>query len=158
MKRIPLTQGKFAIVDDEDYVELSKYKWCAMKNWNTFYAVRMVPVRGRQKTVLMHREILHLIGSSQGDHRNRNGLDNTRNNLRECSPSENSRNQVVKKNNISGYKGVHWDKVAKKWVACVGVNSKQIYLGTFTCLIKAAKCYNEAAEKYHGEFARLNII
>jgi hypothetical protein len=108
MKKIPLTQGKFALVDDENYEDLMQFKWYAHRVGNIFYAVRAVQIGKKQQTEWMHRRILCLkFGDKrQTDHINHNGLDDKLNNIRVCTKKENSRNRIVKQsNNSSGYKG-----------------------------------------------------
>lgn len=158
MKKIPLTQGKFAIVDDEDYERLIKNgKWCIAGT----YAIRGVKTLGLRKTrtmTYMHRFILNAPKNMQVDHINGDRLDNRKCNLRICSPAQNSVNRGKNKNNKSGYKGVCWDSNAEKWRAYINVNYKKVHLGLFTCPIEAARRYNEAAIKHHGDFAQLNQI
>ena len=155
MKQISLTQGKVALVDNEDYPELSKHKWCAVEYHNVWYARRRF-IKG--KNVFMHREILGLkFGDGiKTDHWNHNGLDNQRHNLRICTNAENCRNQRVHKHS-SMFKGVTWWKTRQKWMARIYYNYKQIHLGYFDSEIEAAKVYDRAALKYHGEFAKLNF-
>ena len=145
----------FAMVDDEDFEWLNQWKWRAGKDSNTFYASRTVSFG---KNTKMHRQILGLTDPKIfGDHRDENGLNNTRGNLRICNDKENKCNRGKQKNNKSGFKGVYWGKKSKKWHAGIRINGKSIHLGTFFCLIKAAKAYDKAAIKYHGEFAHLNF-
>jgi hypothetical protein len=161
MKKITLTQGKFALVDDENYEDLIQFKWCAIRVRNTFYAERSVRVNGKKRIERMHRRILGL-KSGDGkrvDHINHDGLDNRNKNIRICTNRENQQNQTIKRsNNTSGYKGVHWHKQAKKWQAQIQVDSQYKYLGLFKSKVKAAQAYNDAAIKYFGEFANLNQI
>ena len=105
----------------------------------------------------MHRSVLNPGLGKQVDHINRNKLDNRFANLRICSPSQNNWNCGVKrKNNTSGFKGV--SKYKKKWVATIQANREHIHIGYFKNKVKAAKAYNQAALKYHGEFAGLNFL
>jgi len=159
MKRIQLTQGKFALVDDADFEWLNQWKWYAHKERNTFYAMRNVRVGLRWKHVYMHREILGLgfDDKRQGDHINMDGLDNRRVNLRIATHVENGRNRGKQANNTSGYKGVRWHKHAKKWQARIEVNGKCKHLGYFIAPEDAARRYDKAARKYHGEFANVNF-
>jgi len=91
------------------------------------------------------------------DHINHNLLDNRRQNLRICTPSENKRNRVLAKNNSSGYKGVNWSKGANKWRTQISINGKQKHLGLFNNILLAAEAYDSAAQKYYGEFAYTNF-
>lgn len=156
MKQIPLTQGKFALVDDEDFEELNKYKWY----WDRYYARRSMPrtSKGNQQGSKMHRVIINTPKGMHTDHIDGNKLNNQKSNLRICTNAENCRNSGKRKNNHSGYKGVHWFARGKKWKSCICVNYKIIHLGSFDNKIDAAVSYNEAAKKYFGEFAHLNII
>ena len=152
MKRIKLTQGKFALVDDEDFAKLSKYKWHSLKGTNTFYAARGFRLR-------MHRFILNAKEGQEIDHRDGNGLNNQKSNLRFCTHSQNNMNQrKLKKNLSSKYKGVSWHKNKKKWAVSIYIDGKNKYLGDFKDETDAAEAYNEAAMKYYGEFANLNTI
>ncbi len=94
----------------------------------------------------------------QVDHINGNPLDNRRENLRICENAENNRNKGLTKASTSGYKGVSLYKRSGTWRAYIVTNYKQKHLGTFDNPIDAAKAYNVAAIKFHGEFARLNDI
>jgi hypothetical protein len=155
MKEIKLTQDKIALVDDDDFEYINQFKWYAGKYPNTFYAQRNL---GKVK-IRMHREIMKTqLENNIGkiiDHIDGNGLNNQKNNLRICTRAENGRNRHTI-NNSSGYLGV--SKSGKKWKPTIKVNKKTIYLGYFKDKKDAAKAYNEAAIKYHGEFARPNII
>lgn len=151
MKYIPLTRGKFAIVDDEDFKRISRYKWSC----NGIYAARHAFIKNRWITLRMHRFILKAPKNRQVDHKNGDGLDNRRINIRLCTSKENSRNRNKQINNISGYNGVHWNK--KKWISRIQINGKRIYLGCFISKKEAAKKYDSMAKKYFGKFARLNI-
>ena len=160
MKRIPLTQGKFALVDDADYDRLNKYKWCALKGHNTWYAVRNITKpNGKRTHMLMHREILGLEPGDkrQGDHKNHNGLNNYQDNLRICNNSQNHQNGNPRKNGSSKYKGVHKRKGCDKWISRINKNYKLYHLGYFVSEINAAKAYDIAARKYYGEYALTNF-
>ena len=157
MKEIPLTQGKVAIVDDEDYEYLRQFKWYAQwDGWN-WYAKRNVIVNGKQKTILMHRVIMGVPNGRHTDHINHNGLDNREINLRICTAAGNQHNTGKQRNNTTGYKGVVIT-CGKYIKAQISNNGKRIHLGLFKTLEEAAKAYNEAAIKYHGEYAQLNEI
>ena len=157
VKEIPLTQGKVALVDDKDYEYLNQWKWYASRR-RYWYAVRTQYINGKPSTIFMHRLILQTPKGMETDHINHNGLDNRRCNLRICTHTENTRHQQKQARvKSSQYKGVHWQKDIKKWQACIRVNMKSVYLGLFTSEIGAAKTYDKAAKKYHGEFARTNF-
>ena len=152
-KEIILTRGKVAIVDDDDFEELSRHKW----RYKYGYAVRNAPTStNKYHLILMHREIINTPDGMQTDHVNGDMLDNRRNNLRVCTHAENMRNAKKHKNNTSGYKGVAWHRTAKKWRAFIW-SGKHRHLGLFERIEDAATAYNIAAYIYHGEFARYNV-
>lgn len=158
-RRIPLTQGKYAIVDPEDFERLNRYKWYASKWGNTFYAIRCAGPRRNLKYIRMHREIISPPGHLVVDHINHNGLDNRKANLRPATRAQNNYNRLIfkRKDSSSNYKGVAWKKDKKKWRAQIHFNGKCIFLGYFEDEKKAAKAYDKAAEKYYGQFAYLNF-
>jgi len=157
MRTIPLTQGKVAIVDDQDYAELSKYKWYATNNRKRWYAGRHVGPRSHRKQVFMHRQLLNAPPGLQCDHINGDGLDNRRCNLRICTSSENSMNRRSR-GGTSEFKGVYWYKRNKKWRAQIRDDGKQYHLGYFQNEASAARAYNRAARNAFGEFARVNSL
>lgn len=161
MKKIKLTQGQFALVDDVDYTWLIQWKWYAGKDRENFYAYRWVlsPLAGRDR-LSMHRQILGLEPGDhrEGDHQNHNGLDNRRSNLRICTAIQNQQNRKANTKGSSIYKGVTWHKKAKKWVSNIKVDRELKYLGLFTSERTAAFAYNLAAKKHFGKFACLNKI
>lgn len=154
-KEIRLTQNMVSIVDYEDYIKLSKYKWC----FGGGYARRVVGSRGKLKNVFMHREILGAKRGELVDHIDGNKLNNQKANLRLCTRIENQRNRGISKMNTSGYKGVSYCKDTKKnWrsIICVG-DGDQVILGYYSTKEEAAFAYDKAAKIYHGEFAHLNF-
>lgn len=156
-KRIPLTQGKFVIVDDEDYKSLASYRWF----YALGYAVRSGDVHnGELKQIRMHRVISRAKGKEQVDHINRDTLDNRRSNLRICTPSQNAMNRKAKSGNTIGFKGVRMRKEAlkKPFTAQIKFDGRLVHLGFFETSIEAAKAYNEAAIKHFGDFANLNKV
>jgi len=154
MKSIPLSQGLFAIVDDDDYERLSQFKWHASKEGDTWYAARKNP-GGVPSTIKMHREILGSAVNVIVDHRDLNGLNNVRTNLRECTKSDNMCNRGANRNNTSGFKGVCWDKQTSKWLAQITKDGKRKCLGRFASAEAAHRAYCVAAEALHGEFKRV---
>lgn len=158
---IELTQGKFAVVDECDYESISKFSWSVMKNrtWYgyVYYAIRSTP-RPNRKTILMHHEIAKRAGlpdAREYDHADRDGLNNTRQNIRLCSRGLNNANRGKRPGTTSKYKGVHWNASRSRWIASIQVNGKMFFLGRFDDEKDAANAYAAAALKYFGEFARL---
>jgi len=150
----------YALVDETDYEELSLWNWSAhfSPNSNTFYAIRHEPTGtpNRQRTVQMHGVIVGLSGLR--DHADGNGLNNRRYNLRPADASQNSCNRRMRSDNTSGFKGVSWHKGTQTYRVRIMVNQKAIALGTARTPREGALRYNEAARRYHGEFARLNAV
>jgi hypothetical protein len=149
MKKIKLTQNKFALVDDEDYEKLNQYSWYAEKGRYTYYAARTDKLK---KKIRIHRFIMNPTSNLQIDHINGNGLDNRKENLRICTHQQNQYNKKLSKNNSSGIKGVHWDKSRNKWRAKIKINNKEKYLGRFKDRIEAKEVYTKFAKQYFGEF------
>lgn len=153
MKEIPLTQGKVALVDDADFEHLSKFKWCAVEDNRTWYARTFV----LQRPISMHRVLLP--GIKLIDHEDGNGLNNQRHNLRPCLGYQNQGNRKKQlKKTSSKFKGVHWNKHAKRWRTQIKHEGKQIYLGYFSTEEDAARRYNQAAIEKFGNFAKINIL
>jgi hypothetical protein len=159
MKQISLTQGKVAIVDDQDYAYLMQYNWCYMKSGNGGYAMRWVGPRDHQRAIFMHQIVAARCGIKDcTDHMNQNKLDNRRNNLRGATSSQNGANRGKNRNNKSGYKGVSWIERLQKWRAYITVNRRQHHLKLWEYKVDAAKAYNQAALKYFGKYAALNKV
>ena len=154
MKQIPLSgkygTGKFTIFDDENYELFLKHKWhvnrCGYLTANI----------GRF-SLLFHREVLKAKNGQYVDHVNWDKLDNRKINLRICDNSQNLANRGPQKNNKSGYKGVSWSKLRKKWVAHISINGKRTNLGGFSDIVEAAKMYDNNAVRTFGEFAKTNF-
>jgi hypothetical protein len=149
MQEIKLTQGKIALVDDEDFAYLNQWKWCAVKIRSGGYCAQ----RKTYKTILMHRVVMKTPDNLVCDHEDHNQLNNQKYNLRNCTYTQNAQNQVRNK-----YKGVYYAGNVAGYKSSIRVNKELVYLGQFKTKIEAAKAYNNAAVKYFGEFANLNII
>jgi hypothetical protein len=150
--------GNFEIIIDiEDYEKIKNYRWYISfsKQWDRFREIIANTYLNKKQLLVLHQLIMN---DKMVDHKNGNIFDNRKENLRKCTKSENAWNRGKQKNNTSGYKGVYWDKSRNKWLVFIGVNKKYIHIGRFSNIIEAAKAYNEAAIKYHGKFAKLNII
>jgi hypothetical protein len=154
-KEVPLTQGYIALVDDDDYEELSKYKWYFTASG---YAAR--DARNTKRTtgrcVYMHKQLIP--SDEKVDHINRNKLDNRKENLRPATNALNLQNREKQINNTSGYKGVSWSKVSEKWSSEITSQGERHYLGLFEGKEDAARMYNFWSPFVHGEFAYLNQI
>lgn len=159
MREIQLTQGKAALVDDEDFEWLNQSKWRAGLTGKTFYARTHIKKHGGgYRNVLMHRLIM---GNPEGksiDHIDGDGLNNQRHNLRICSVAQNAHNATRMSTNTSGFKGVFWDRRSQTWRAGVMAYGKRKWLGCFNSPVQAALAYDKAAREYHGEFARTNFL
>lgn len=161
MKKIPLSKGKFALVDDADFDWLNQWKWSVTKNGkHHFYAERSrVDSNGKRSNIRMHRLILGLTDRSiLADHIDGNGLNNQRSNLRPCTSSQNHMNSHTARSSSSIYKGVGWFSSENKWRARIGTKHIGLFPGTAEGEISAAIAYNEHATILYGEFACLNKI
>lgn len=152
MREVPLTQGKSALVDDQDYPAVSKHKWWLGPRGR--YACRQV---GR-RTIYMHCDILDKPDGMEIDHINNDTLDNRRENLRICDHKTNRANSKLSSNNTSGYKGVVYSKRYGNWSAKLKINGKAVHLGTFDSPESAAKAYDNYALKVWGEYANPNGV
>lgn len=157
MKEITLTKGKMAIVDDEDFEWLSKFKWQARHDGCSGlsrYASRGHYEHGRQITILMHREIMKVPAGIQVDHINNNGFDNRRSNLRAATQSQNRAN-APKYRTGNPFKGVR--RHGNKWRSIIKKNGIDIRLGDFVNPVDAAKAYDAKAKEIFGAFALTNF-
>lgn len=152
--KIPLTLGLSTLIERSDYDYVGRFKWCAQWNWKSFIVKR----HKDGKVVSLHREIM---GNPEGmviDHINGNTLDNRRCNLRIATQTQNQRNEKLRKNNTSGFKGVHYSRLLKKWIASIQDGPTTAYLGAFSTPELAAEAYDLAATLKDPEFCSTNRI
>ncbi len=152
---IPLTQGKFALVDEALHGDLSLHKWLAVKTpAGHWYAKRVEYRDGRRVGIYMHNAILNTPIGFLGDHRNGDGLDNRAHNLRVATNAQNQMNKAMR--GKSGFKGV-WSVPGGKFAAKVFANERYRYLGRFKTAEDAARAYDAEARKMHGTMGRYNF-
>lgn len=156
MQSIVLSQGKVALVDNEDYIELSKYKWYVGARG---YAIRHPKMmKGvRRGHIAMHRVIMNAPEGMEVDHKDGDRLNNQKSNLRICTRKQNLHNQKTPKNNKSGYRGIYYRKVEGVWEAALKCDGKR-YSRQCKTKEKAIEAWNELAKKYYGEFAYQHMI
>jgi len=157
MKEINLTQGKVALVDDENYDFLNQFKWYARRTDGIYYAGRQASsIDGKRKIIHMHRVIMETPWGFEVDHINHDGLNNQKYNMRNCIRLQNARNR--QSYGSSQYLGVSWYNRYNCWVANITIGGKRIHLGYFKEEEDAAKAYNTSALYYYEEFANLNMV
>lgn len=152
LRKLSLTQGKFTLLNNVDYAWASQWKWYALRGRGKFYAARNSRTKPKRQHILLHRELLKAPAGFEVDHRNGDGLDNRRKNLRLATTTQNRRNASLSKANTSGYKGVYRSR--DKFFARVG----EKHLGMFDTPEQAGRAYNKAARVHWGAFAKLNKI
>ena len=157
MKEIKLTRGWIALIDDEDFEQVNRFKWHSVysKSEGTWYAARST----WRETGKPTKQYLHnfLMGVLRVDHRDCNGLNNQRSNLRPATAPQNGHNRRPKRGGTSKYKGVCRRKNRKSWRAAINIEGRDIELGSFACEKDAAAIYDAVAKVFFGEFARLNF-
>lgn len=161
---IPLTQGKIALVDTEDYERVSKFKWHASRSYrrggigsSTFYAKAVNHTGAGPARVYLHRVVMCAPPGIEVDHIDRaRTLDCRKSNLRLATRMQNMGNQGRRSNATNRYKGVSWNH--GKWSAVIKANGKRLFLGQYHSEEDAARAYNAAATLHFGEFALLNVI
>ena len=160
MKEIPLTQGYVALVDDCDYERVSAHKWHAEPvprlSGICVYAQRTFRLEGKTCAIRLHRFLICPPPGLVVDHKNGDGLNNVRDNLRICSRSQNQWNRK-QQNGKSQYKGVYLDLRNGKWVSQISAHGQRKHLGCFCAEIDAAREYDKAAVEIFGAFAQLNF-
>jgi hypothetical protein len=153
---IRLSQGGFAIVDEEDYERVNQYQWHLTKGGKTYYAVRNIRIGNKRTRQRIHNFIMGIFDTDI-DHRNRNGLHNYKSNLRECTSQQNCFNRGSKINSTSNFKGVNKYGKGNRYISRIMKGGMNTYLGSFDNEIEAAKCYDAKAKELFGEFACLNF-
>lgn len=162
-KVIELSQGKVAVVSNRDFTRLNQFSWHVWRPLNAphlAYAARKIRKKdGRYSKAFMHREVLCAPPGMEVDHRNRDGLDNRRRNLRLATASQNQANSRQHRDaQSSRFKGVTWHKGSQKWQSSIQFQKHRFYLGWFVSEIDAALAYNRKAIALFGSYARLNSI
>ena len=160
MKYLPLSNGEFTMVDDDDYDWLRGFNWSASGKKTRRYATRGTRNRklGTQTKFYLHRVLLNAPPDKHVDHINGDTFDNRKCNLRLCEHKENIRNAKRQKRNVSGFKGVSFSAEKERYVAHIRTDGKSRYLGYFDKKEDAARAYNLAAQQFFGKFARLNPL
>ncbi len=153
MKEIPLSLGKSALVDDEEYARLMRLAWCAAKSRHVWYAHTALYIGETRFTLRMHRYILGVWKDEIIDHRDGNGLNNTKENLRIVSNSVNTIGMVKHPRNSSGFRGVNWYPPMNRYLARITHQGKTHHLGYFEDIEEAASAYDRAALKLFGKDA-----
>lgn len=158
VREVPLTQGKVALVDEADWEQVCQYRWTAYQRGSTWYAKRDYQLNAKRYSQPLHRFILNT-DAPRVDHKNRDGLDCRRENLRPATHGQNMTNSKMSVRNTSGYRGVTRSRHdwPRPWQAKIKKDQKTRYLGVFATAIEAAQAYDEAARVTHGEFAVLNF-
>ncbi len=158
IKFLKLTKGLYGVVDVDVFRWASKFKWYAQRYWNSF-RIQRNSSRPNRKTIILHRQILGIEDPNIiVDHINLDGTWDTRDNLRICTRKENALNRLKFRGKYSSkFKGVSWHQRSNKYQAYITSKKIRTHLGMFTNPTKAARAYDAAARKLHGEFARLNF-
>lgn len=158
-RQVPLTAGFVAVVDASDYDRVASFKWFALRlPSGLVYGARTIGSRpGKRRSLLMHRFILGCDGEqTKVDHRDGDGLNNTRDNLRRATGLQNNRNRGPQANNTCGFKGVRPTRNGR-FGAVIKTSQRQMHLGHFQTAEEAARAYDAAAREHFGTFAWLNF-
>lgn len=151
---IELTKNKIGYCDVADWERVKYHKWFAHEQPKTFYIKTNID----RSIMALHTLIMCPPPGFQVNHKDYNGLNCRRENLELCTSTQNTINERLRSNNLSGYKGVSWYKRDGKWRSYIRPNGKQIHLGYFDDPKEAAIAYNKAAKEIYGYFAFLNPV
>ncbi len=159
-KVIELNHGYRALLDDEDYGRLCSYRWRVLPikptPYKKQYAITNISTPKGKRHLYLHREVLCVAADQKVDHINGDTLDNRRENLRVATNSQNQQNRRIT-GGSSRYKGVAWHKGCGKWQAQIKADGKRFYLGLHDTEIQAAEAYDDAASRFFGDYAKLNL-
>jgi hypothetical protein len=151
---IPLTQGKVALIDDEDFERVNQFKWCALKTrGGKFYAER----KENGQHVYLHRFLMDAPADMEVDHIDHNRLNCQKHNMRLATNAGNAKNAVKHRDNTSGFKGVSFNKGCGKYQSQIRADGVRHFLGYYDDPTEAARAYDAAARKLHGDFAVANF-
>lgn len=158
MSELRLTTGEIALVDDEDLPRLIGRRWYAVRDEHTTYAQARFGERGQSTLISLHHAVMQVASSTRLDHRNLDGLDCQKQNLRLTTPTTNSQNRRKFAGTLHPFKGVtRYGFPHRPWRAAITVNKKRMHLGYFASIEEAAHAYDQAAREHFGEFARCNF-
>jgi hypothetical protein len=152
---VPLTQGFESVIDSSDIHLIEGFNWYAMRQKQTVYAFRNEIIDGKASLVSIHRTIAGHPHGMQVDHRDGNGLNNRKSNLRIATHQQNNLNRRFSEKNSSGLKGVSWCKERNKWLSQIQIAGKSFNLGRFDTKEDAYNAYCAYSKKLHGEFGRV---
>lgn len=152
--QVQISRGYFVTIDVDDYERVTQFKWTALPTKWTVYARRSVKRNGRQHSLYLHRFIMGEPDGVEVDHRDCNGLNNSKSNLRLANDTQQNCNQRIQKKSFSGIKGVGWNRTRGKWQAYIGLGQKTKHLGFFNTKEEAAAARRSAATLLHGDFCK----
>jgi hypothetical protein len=153
----PINGGVSVLLDEEDVPHVERFVWSAQVHPRTTYAQANVWRGGQRTTMTLHRFIARAEDNEHVDHRNGDGLDCRKENLRTCLKFQNNQNARTRVDNTSGFKGVSWYPAGKKWSAGIMLDGKRRHIGYYATKEDAARAYDVVAQKAFGEFSWLNF-